>query len=86
MEKGGIEGSCDSQNLWRAMAKERPEMPAPAMMIFLPAKKAELDLVVFVIVFSVSVVYEMPFVGLNMRGYKSDVVPVLVPEYLVFLK
>jgi hypothetical protein len=35
-------------------------MPAPAMMIFLPARKVELGLV-FAIVFSVSVVYESAF-------------------------
>ena len=67
MVKGGIEGSCDSQNLWRAMAKDKPEMPAPAMMIFLPARKAELGFVVFAIVFSVYVVYEVYFVDSNVR-------------------
>ena len=40
------------------MAKDRPEMPAPAMMIFLPPRKAELGFAVFAIVFSASVVYE----------------------------
>jgi hypothetical protein len=44
------------------MAKERPEMPAPAMMIFLSARKAELGFAAFAIVFFASVVYEVPFV------------------------
>ena len=67
MEKGGIEGSCDNQNLWSAMAKDRPEIPAPATIIFLPARKAGLGFAMFAIVFSVSVVYELPFVDSNMR-------------------
>lgn len=49
-ENGGIEGSCDNHKFCSAMAKERPEMPAPAMMIFLPDKRDEES---FVVVFSI---------------------------------